>query len=143
MLSIPPAANDDPDFQDDPSIRDEEMLLRGLIQRYHLPDGPGAYVSPTAFKSRSPEGIRRHLSVFRREFCEPSEVFSILQKSTHLAQVAAGVAREQKPEVVGVAPAGGHRAHARIIRSRRATEADWARVAQKLAEACEVVCARA
>lgn len=137
-MCYPPPSPVDPDFSDDPQILDDEELYRG-IKEEHLPDGVSGPVSSAAFKSKQGRGIRRHLSVFRRTLCTPSEVFGILRKSVALASVAARDARDLAPEVEGVAPVPStHPAHSRIIRDRTVPDDLWNVVALLLAEACRI-----
>lgn len=133
----PLPADNGPVFVDDESIADNELLYRGLLPP-HLPQGPGGPVSPTAFKTRQRDGIRRHVSVYRKILCQPAEVFEILYKSMALGEIVTEDARALRPHVAGVSVAGGHRAHARLIRRHKTTDDEWQVVAARLADACSV-----
>ena len=142
MSSSRASLSDDLDYQDDPSIRDDEGLYRGILKRHlHGPDGP---ISSAAFKpERPPQGVDRHLSVWREELCTLAWVFDHrLRRSVALARLTAMDARCHAPTVVGVGTVPPHPAHARIIRHRDVTKDDWAEVADALAEASVVAAVR-
>jgi len=126
------------EYVDDPSILNDEYLLRGLLKE-HLPNG---VVSSAAFKPSKRTGPRSHLSVWREVYCDPQKVLAKeLPRSVAFARLTAEAPRALQTEVVGVGLVDGVvLAHARIIRNPDVDPLSetWLIVAVLLAEACTV-----
>ena len=130
-------ATNDCQYADDPSIGDEEWLLRGLLRRQFS----GGIVSSAAFKPKEGTGPHSHLSVWREAHCDPQAVLATkLPYSIAFGRLTAEEPRSLRPEVVGVGLVDDGLAHARIIRHVDVDiDSDaWAAVAVLLAEACTV-----
>ncbi len=139
MPTCPPVTHDDPEYLDDPSIPDCEILWRGLLGE-HMPDGPSGPVSSAAFKTRQSGKIRRHISTFRKSLAEAEldQIWEKLRLSVALCDIQVGHVRGLWPEIVGVCDAGGLKSHTRMIRNRSVSDEDWQVVAVCLAQAARV-----
>lgn len=140
MSDFPPVAHDDPEFEDDRSIADDEILWRGLRES-DLPEGPAGPISSAAFKTKQWRKVWRHISTYRRSIGEKelSEIWRRLPKSIALCDLAAGEARKHLPHVVGVCMAEeGLASHCRIVRNRETSDDEWQVIAILLAEAASV-----
>jgi len=137
----------------DPTIGDDEALLRGLLGR-HIGPPPAGAVHPAAFVPREREC---HLSVFRESYCEPLRLFKkTLRNSRALGRLFAGRVRQLAPEVVGIGrdaqqmaravvgigrDAEQSQCHVLILRQKGFGEGydpRWLPTAQRLADLCEV-----
>lgn len=123
---------------DDPSIDDDELLLRGLLKEWFA-DG---VVSSAAFKPSIKNGP--HISVYREAICDPQQILAkVLRLSKAFGRLVAEAPRGLKPEVVGVGQddEDDDDAHVLIIRNLDVpVDSDtWAVAAFLLAEACAVV----
>jgi len=123
----------------DPTIGDEEALLRGLFAS-QIDDTSGDAVHYTAFVPRKKE---YHLSVFRESYCEPMRLLEKpLDRSNALGRLFAGPVRQLAPEVVGIGrDAEESQCHVLILRQDGFGEGPdpcWLPTAQRLADLCEV-----
>jgi hypothetical protein len=125
-------------YSDDPTIGDDEALLRGIRPEY-MNDAPGGAVSHVAFVLRQNED---HLSVFRELHCEPMRLFKkTLGRSKALGRLIAGPVRQLKPVVAGIGrDTGISLCHAYILRPESIEKGDTQllAVAQRLAALCEI-----
>jgi len=125
-------------YSDDPTIGDDEALLRGLYPNC-IKDPPDGAVLYTAFVLRQTED---HLSVFRELHCEPMRLFKkTLGRSKALGRLIAGSVRQLKPAVAGIGrDAGESLCHAYILRPEGVEKGDpqLFAVAQRLAALSEI-----
>ena len=138
-----PAPHDDLDldYTNDPGIADHEILWRGLKVRQFVKTSLGGWdVSSAAFKTRQRDGVRRHISTYRKSLGigELDKIWKRLPQSKALCGVEAGTARVHYPKVVGVCDARGLASHTRIIRNRAVNDDDWEEVAILLAYSARV-----
>jgi len=140
MLEYPQVARDDPDFDDDPNIPDNETLWRGLLD-LHLPGGLEGPISSSAFKTKQYGKIRRHISTYCKS-CGKKEIVNIwkkLRKSVALCDIQAMEARKLNPSIVGICYVSeGLKSHTRIIRNRKIDDDTWQVVAVHLANKATV-----
>ena len=125
-------------YSDDPTIGDDEALLRGILPEY-MNDAPDGAIGHVAFVLRQDED---HLSVFRELHCEPMRLFKkTLWRSKALGRLIAGPVRQLKPAVAGIGrDTGKSLCHALILRPEGVEKGDprLLAVAQRLAALCEV-----
>jgi hypothetical protein len=125
-------------YSNDPTIGDDEALLRGLLPRC-VQDVPGGAVLYTAFL---PGRRGYHLSVFRESYCEPTRLFKkTLEHSKALGRLIAGPVRQLAPAVAGIGrDAKQSQCHVLILRQEgfEGNEIGWYATAQRLAALCVV-----
>jgi len=125
-------------YSNDPTIGDDEALLRGLLPRC-VEDPPGGAVLYTAFLPRQKED---HLSVFRESYCQPMRLFKkTLRYSKALGRIYAEPVRQLAPAVAGIGrDAKQSQCHVLILRQEGFERNDprWLATAQRLAALCEV-----
>ena len=141
MSAYPPVTIDDPEYSDDPSIPNHEVLWRGLLGKW-LPSGPTGPVSSAAFKGWGQDAkIRRHISTYRKSLgqYELPDIWKKLPISVALCDIQAAEVRGLEPEIVGICDVTeGLSSHTRIIRNRKVNDNVWQVVTVILAEAAQV-----
>lgn len=120
--------DDHRDLYDDPSIPDEELLLRG-VHLTHLRPGPS--VSSGAFISRT----NPNPSVDLGSLSTPEETHQRRPTDVGVAELVTSIVRSLTTGVVSD-PIEENPAHAMIIRDLNLSNGKWKEIARQLATAC-------